>query len=189
MQPSGLKNCHVNGVHSIVVRKYQEGLLRVFYTTPDHGLWKNQPGEVMSVAIHSHHCDLALVPLFGAVHSLVFKKTTRGMFMNGYRFRSHIGTGSGSFERVAGAGLELVSRGVLCRGQSAVMRAADLHTVYVSKGSRAAWLVCEGREDPAYDSVCYTNADLGSWTPNGLYVPMTDEQVRADLAGLLLYGV
>lgn len=64
------------------------------------------------------------------------------------------------------------------------LRAKDMHTIYVPKGESAAWVVCEGKEDPSYAKspfVWSNDRDLEHFDWSGLYQPMTADYVQQTL--------
>ena len=58
----GLWNCHTKGLHSIVLDETDSLLTRVFFTTHEHDLWKNEYENPRSIAIHGHHVDIKITP-------------------------------------------------------------------------------------------------------------------------------
>lgn len=59
------KNCHVRGVHSIVLRDLGGQLVRAFLTSPDHLLHQNTPEGGYSLGIHDHLYGLTLEGVTG----------------------------------------------------------------------------------------------------------------------------
>lgn len=93
-----------------------------------------------------------------------------------FAWDSAIGGGAGKFERTGatrsfGIGVER-----LCEGNNLALAAEEIHSVSVEQGVRAAWLVTEGRPDPAYKAFAYSLTDLTFFTSAGLYSPMTRAQ-------------
>ena len=177
-----LLNCHSKGVHYFVLHEYKDGrVLRMFLCEPDHELWKNncevtlsEPHE-LSVAIHPHHVDIEITPVFGYLWNLEFRKKKHHAFQKGqmkfkkFRWSSQISTGNGGFEYLGEQYLILEKFRMLHPDKKFKMKSNELHTVYVTKWQTAAWLVDEKPASSGYDSVNYSNADLTKWTPEGLY--------------------
>lgn len=175
---NAIRNCHVSGLHSVVLHDEPGNGIRMFYADECHGLAWNEGGrDPMPLAIHSHHRDITLVGVFGAAESLRYHiGGDGGVRLTKCRFESAI-TGK--------RGGELVSRGVtrhlwmhertvLSLGVESHLAADELHTVTVPPRTPAAWLVIEGAEDPDYVSTCYTNRP--SWDAGFLYItPKRDE--------------
>ena len=176
-----LSNCHVPGLHSLVLDATPGTMVRMFYAAGDHSLWLNEVRDGkfvhdMSLAMHGHHCDLDLVPIVGHFQNI----TTRiaqdlhqsDILLDSFKWTSYINTGKGNFEPT---GTERLLKPVsnIYEDRRACMRADDLHTVFVERNTEAAWLVFEGREDPDYNALSYSNVDLGKFTTDGLYHKMT----------------
>jgi hypothetical protein len=167
-------NCHVIGLHSIVLR--ERPMVRMFVTTPDHGLWRKVDGIPSTIAFHSHRSDLVLETVAGEFFNwLVSANVAHFLITSLGRFKwdSAINGGTGTFARLDGSTDFYVSSRRLEPGKSVAMGAAEIHTVEVEATKRAAWLVYEGEEDPAYEAISYSAVDLTAFAPQGLYRPMT----------------
>lgn len=178
---AAIRHCHASGLHSVMLHDEAENRIRMFFADKDHQLaWDERGKTPMPLAVHSHHCDVTLVGIFGGAKTLHFQlgQADGGYAVTKCRFESAI-TGDGHGK--------LTSRGVtrhlwihselttvLQTGQHVAMPADALHTVTVPQGSDAAWLVFEGPEDPDYQSLCYTN--YPHWSPGLLY--RTPDQVE-----------
>ena len=70
----GLMNCHVEGVHSVVMQDEPGNRLRLFYATKAHQLWRNSFPHAwnMSLAVHPHHCKVRLIQIFGHIENQKF---------------------------------------------------------------------------------------------------------------------
>ncbi len=178
-------HAHSRHVHSVVLNAGTP-TVRLYFADRNHTLWKNyltfragecKFNESMSVAVHSHRQTISLLPIFGNVYNFSFSQhaPTFGAVpchLQAFRYRSAILTGKGGFEP---AGHETIYYKRECRLSSLLrLGAKDLHTIYVSKGERAAWFVIEGSADPEYDSTCYSNADLTAVDFSELYKPMSE---------------
>lgn len=172
-----LINCHVRGLHSLVLDPAPR-MRRIFFATPDHEM--AGPDDL---ALHSHHCDVELRPLYGGEHVIHWRpadvpSTVTAAIYTGFLYSSVITGKVGRFE-VTGEprGFSLLWSRLV---EPAKLRARDIHTVSVELHQRAAWVVVEGAEDQAYDPTCWSRRDLSRWTPEGLYQPMTEEFLKAE---------
>jgi hypothetical protein len=166
--------------------------IRLFFADWNHELYHNRLGHFenkpLSLAVHPHHCPITLF-------------TTRGFFTN-YRmylvrdgqhlrfpynwptlrqfvFDSKLLGGKGGFTAGEPGNFAYQSDGRnYAEGQSAVMEAKGLHTVFVPKEERAAWLVFEGPSDPDHKPVAYSNTDLTLFNPEGLYESVGEKQIE-----------
>ena len=182
-------HCHCVGVHSLLFDDTPGARIRLFLATQQHELWKNalipcDPTRGMrgglayslSVGFHPHHCDIELECIegvFTSVHANVLAPWRDLQTMLGvYRYESQINSGacSFSFERHANLAFAPYSRVV---GDSLFLPAAQLHTIYVPAGERAAWFVHEGAEDPSYQPMTYSNVDLTTLDTSQLYKPVS----------------
>lgn len=181
---NSLRNCHIKGMDSVMFDNTPGRRVRAFIVGPDHDMWKNLPshGENLSLSIHPHHCDIELSPLFGPSYNLIpYRNNMRMKSYPAWQYRSQITQGDGGFEPL-GPSKDFVCalRAVPLDGPWE-MRADELHTWYVPQAFEAAWLVREGRENPNYDSTCWSDADLTKFDMSQLYQPMDTEY----LLGLL----
>ena len=186
---NAIGDCHVKGLHSLVLNEEPGNRIRMFYASQFHHLaWGERGNQPMPLAIHTHHCDVTLVGIFGTAASLEYQLGGEGgVDLFKCRFDSAI-TGAGALvSRGTHRHLWMTRRVVLNHGASAAMRADVLHTVIVPERQAAAWLVIEGAEDPDFVSVCYTNRPI--WDPSQLYRKPIQSEVeswlRDAIAGLL----
>lgn len=178
-----LMNCHVPGVHSLILDKDDNGFYtRMFITDRDHTLWKNQCGitnkkwDDLSVAIHPHHCDIEIYVIRGIFWNVEFSlKTKRGVEkdeveLGRWEWVSEIkNTGKGGFEPFGTQKLVKTNVRYLPEKQFHKMKSDELHTVFISKGQICAWIIQESEASVPNTGTCYSNADLSKWTPEGLY--------------------
>ncbi len=61
----GIENCHVRGLHSIMLRDVPGDRLRMYFATPSHELHHAPGGPKMALAAHTHHCDVTLINVHG----------------------------------------------------------------------------------------------------------------------------
>lgn len=184
-----LLNCHVQGLHSFVLDARGDYLTRMFVTSPNHLLWKNHCGMMtkewhpLSVAIHPHHVDIEIYPIFGLLWNVEFKvKKNKGenpndCLLDAFKWESEILSGNGGFKWCGEKVLQLQQHRSMMWRRKYSMRADDLHTVYVTKGQTSAWIIQEKVATGKYDGITYSNADLTQWTPEGLYQKPTKDQI------------
>lgn len=177
-----LLNCHALGVHSLVLSEENGFLTRMFITDKDHTLWHNGCGQTykgwmpLSIAIHSHHTDIEIISEFGYLWNVKFSRKKFKTYKQGqvkldrYKWKSHISGDGGKFRKSGPPEfIVLDSFSALHCGFSYKMKSNDLHTVYVTKGQVAAWVVKESEPSDDYDPLVYSNVNLTNWKPDGLY--------------------
>jgi hypothetical protein len=194
----GFWNCHARGTHSVVLARYPDGRprLRMFACDETHDLWTNAtPGRgkaPMSLAIHAHRSALTVTRVSGRPHQVPALFTDAedddAVSLRAWHYRSQILTGSGGFTLLGARHLDVGPAFVF---DCIHMRQPDLHTIYVPPGERAAWLVHEHEPIATdYDETLYSDDDLGRFSFDGMYRPMThaeaDALVRETLALALL---
>jgi hypothetical protein len=174
-----IHNCHVIGLHSIMLHDEPGNRVRLFVAGKNHRLW----GTPMPLAIHAHHCDVVLVGVSGTVNNLRYELGGAGAIRTReYRYESGV-TGTVSLTPTGQeVSLTQVDLRPVTSGVSASMGASELHTVKVDRYHAASWFVIEGAEDPEYDSLCYTNNP--SFDPSQLYVRGSSAAAASLLAGL-----
>jgi hypothetical protein len=184
-----LLNCHTLGVHSVVLNEQNGYLTRMFFTTEDHVLWKNHCGMMtkewhpLSVAIHPHHVDIEIYPIWGLLWNVEFDvKKNKGYNPNDclldvFKWTSSILNGKGGFKWSGEKILQLKEHRLMTWNRKYKMRSNDLHTVYVTRGQPAAWIIQESVATKVYDEITYSNVDLTKWTTDGLYQKPTMEQL------------
>lgn len=184
-----LLNCHTQGVHSFILDAKGDYLTRMFVAAPEHLLWQNHCGMMkkqwhpLSIAIHPHHVDIEIFPIFGLLWNVEFEiKKNKGFNQNdcmldAFKWKSEILSGSGGFQWCGEKTLCLREHRSLLVRRKYYMKANDLHTVYVTKGQPAAWIIQEKVATRPYDGICYSNVDLTQWSATGLYRKPALEQI------------
>lgn len=171
-----LLNCHSIGLHSFPI-SFENGLYRrVFYASENHNLWKTNPLEI---AIHPHHVDIKITVLDGTLNNLVYEKSPDGEELMSFKWNSEILNGNGGFERIGSERLKCTEVDMLGKGDYVTMPACKMHTVYVSKGEKCVWLIEEYKPTCDYFPINYSNVDLTTWTPEGLYIEV-GENIKQD---------
>jgi hypothetical protein len=179
---NAIENCHAPDLHSIVLHDQPGNRLRIFYADWNHNLHRNKSGK-FSIAIHSHHCALRFIGLFGGATNDVYAITPHSAGAFGeMRYQSAITTGAGSLIPTGKrAGVHLLRSERLTSNPK--LAAHELHTIHAESGARSAWLVIEGAEDPSYESVCWSNDPKPDFA--GLYKPVDSERVSYLLTEIL----
>lgn len=171
-----IRNCHAPECDSILFDDTPGARVRAFIVGNGHNLFQNygMSGKPLSVALHSHHCAVRLVPIFGRVYNVrPIGHLGRPRYAQ-FKFQSQINSGKGGFTRTPGDDNTMAVRLDLMELKRSVdMKASDIHTIAVAYGEPAAWMVYEGEEDPTYDGMCYSDADLENFDFSALYKPMS----------------
>ena len=168
-------DCHIKGLHSIVIAERPDGsLLRMFITDKDHEMYKWG-----NLAIHDHHRDLKLLRLCGEPKHFKFA-LTQGNAFQCFKFSSAI-SGIGRFEKQDKRASFSKSYSYMTKmtveDPLIALQGNELHTMTVPKGEVACWLVEEGASNRDYTGEAYSLQDLEEWTPEGLYNPMKSTQI------------
>ena len=159
-----LKHCHVYGMWSIVLHDGKQNRIRIFFADNDHKLHLNTQDfrNPMSLAIHPHHCNVVLYPLFGDIHNITFIESHSKHFPDEIKllklqYNSAILNASPSITVVGEQSLFYDRNSDYKMYGPINMYAKELHTIYIPKTHTAAWIVFEGKEDDTYENVMYSN--------------------------------
>lgn len=148
------KNCHIKGLHSIVLYSDKfNRLLRLYLTTPDHELHDStRDSLVINLGVHSHRYDLTLSRVHGDAFNIEYVKSN---YEKAYRnqVRSYMFRSKDDFGY---CGDVFLSRGKLSMIDRLFLPKDALHTVFVRECDTASWLVQEGFEERNY-TMLYTN--------------------------------
>lgn len=166
---NSITGMHHKHADSVLLQSFP--MIRMFY---------KRQGVVIGpdeIAIHSHHCDITIVPIMGTLLNVA---ASRGPIYaetyNCWRYSSKIRDGRGGFERLQQ--VESLATTTEVVKAPLYMPSFRLHTV-ACMVPETAWIVCEGeQDDPSYSPVTYSNNDLSKWSSEGLYGAMTEEQYR-----------
>jgi hypothetical protein len=165
-----LRNCHAQGLDSVMFYNKPGERIRAFVASPDHDLWHNDNGKRIHLAVHQHHCDVTLVPVFGETYNMRPRFDAEGERYEPYKYVSQITTGKGKMELEWGSRRFTLVPEVLVN--TIHMKAHEEHTIYIPKGQPAAWFVYEGKENPNYDSTCWSNNALELFNFSQYYQPV-----------------
>lgn len=174
-----LFNCHVKGMHSIMLLESPGKTIRLYVAEPDNELWANHPdniknGGTLSLAFHPHHCNLTIETVVGSLYNWEVVEVANGvsdLILDKFIYQSQIIDGDIFFKRANPdkVGIKTTNITWLPKGTSLPMKANAIHTVYCSRSEYTAWLVYEGLEDKNYVSNAYSNTDLTKESFEGLY--------------------
>jgi hypothetical protein len=182
-------NCHVRGMHSIVLSKRANGsLFRLYVAEPQSDLHLNY-GEVLRsfipvptyrLGVHAHHCELSLRVIKGEALHWIYEPTqapklTAGVdILGAYQYNSKLRGEQPGFTYVRNARLQCVDFRIL-KASAANRACIDLpaeamHTMAIDyQQNYVAWLVEEGAEDHEYEPLTYSLIDLEKFDFTGLY--------------------
>lgn len=175
-----LLNCHVRGVHSIMLLECPEKTIRLYISMPDSEMYKNQPCNIkngLSVAFHPHHCNLTIECIKGFIWNTLVKEVDIGYSVTKYIYKSKIKEGNMAFLKLKDTNVYFDKCTLLGAGNSISMLANEIHTVGCLKDAICAWFVYEWKEDKDYKPYCYTNVDPNKQVSEDLYIKPTKRQV------------
>ena len=181
------KHCHAKGVYSIYIC---DGI-RIFFTSKGHELYKNNCLRIknsigfsetlsnLSVGFHNHHAHLKLQCLKGSLYNIWGNdKECYSKGFSCFKFDSKINGGTGGFVTYnAGFTIGPHSYSKLERDEILEIWPYEFHTIYVEPGEEAAWIVFEGKENPDYIPLCFSNWNLEKFSSEALYKPMAEDEL------------
>jgi hypothetical protein len=169
---SGLANCHVPGVYSLVLRERQSpevGMLRIFHTSSlcNLDLWE---GADFRLKPHNHRQSIRLTLLKGSAQNirLNFKPKHEPLAVWKYKFGSALLNQQFSVERMWREDVDLETQEIT--KEPLHLHWSEVHTVTAEPGS--AWLVEELELAPEDTSRCYSISHRLSLSSEGLYRQM-----------------
>lgn len=134
-------DCHVRGLHSIVLKNDNGQLTRAFFTTYNHFMHENHLNRSLALGIHDHLYDITLEGVSGQFCNHVFE---RGMQVGATLVNRFSSTPElKKFWSVDGVKLKTFQW--LQAGDVVWMDHKELHTVFVEEHEMACWLVYEGK--------------------------------------------
>ena len=164
-----LLNCHIAGLHSIMLLDCPGKTIRIYITDPDHQL-----NTANGIALHPHHCSLTLDVVYGELGNSIFKidndNAFGGVEYNRFIYESHINTGQMGFKLDGSDYLRVQKYKRLRTGDSCFMKASEIHTVSCPVNTSNAWIVYEGKNNPNYKPYAWSNKDLTKESSEGLYL-------------------
>jgi len=176
-----LKNCHVKGLHSIMLIDSPGQTVRLYIAERDHDM----AGD--NLALHPHHCNLTLEVVRGKINNITYRTGKSVETRAKWLYQSQITTGKMGFTLIDLIDRSLIqnSSKILQQGDVIGMNASTIHTVKVNKGELAAWFVYEGMEDPNYVPYCWSNNDLANFDATGLYQKFQSMEEIRDLLQMI----
>jgi hypothetical protein len=181
---SGLANCHLPGLYSLVLSERQNsniGMRRVFYVGKDckMDLWE---GADFRLKPHNHRQSIRLKLLRGDAQNISINVGFGTLRLWCYRFGSALLDGSFTLERMFYENAHTVARRIPEDGL--YLHWNEVHTVTAEPG--AAWLVEELELAPPDTARCWSVSDHLQLSNDGLYRPMIAEEI-AEIEELI-YG-
>ncbi len=185
-------NCHVKGLHSLVVDQDDQGRLRrIFFTTPYSEI-QERDGEAdqafppLRLSAHDHRYALQLTMLRGTMKHWILRPGGHGvgpaeghkLWTKQFRYQSPLIDGhQGAFRQTGTGTFHLEDFRVLSRhsfnGPRVTLPASVIHTV-ATVGHFVAWEVQEGRPAKAYKGFAYSNENLEAFPFEQHYQTLPD---------------
>ena len=171
---SGLMNCHVQGLHSLVISKKSDGsMFRVYFADQGHAMGSLLNGDgQFSLAPHNHRYPLTMVLLHGTVVNWKVLLSTTGMRVNQFEFKSALHGGDFELTHLGTYRIAFEPK-VVCQ---LTLPSSDIHSVTVSSPT-ASWLICEHPSDRHSTHFYSRNSDQNQLSRVGLYEPMNQPQL------------
>lgn len=166
-----LFDCHVKGLHSIMLLDSPGKTIRLYLTDKDHEL-NPFMNRVINVGYHPHHCDLTFKIVTGQLVNIIAEESNDLDFdfeIDKYLYKSKISKGKMRFDHIGKVDMKIINKKYLIKGDELFMRADEIHTVSVEKNKVCAWLVFEGKKDPKYIPYCYSTTNLNYQSGENLY--------------------
>lgn len=180
---SGLRNCHLHGLHSFVIANRTSpafGMTRVYYAEDRMLLWDRDHGD-FNVKPHNHRQKIRMIKIFGDVTNWEFANIppngdqSRGLKVYRYRFGSALLNGKFELGAPTDYVLEYTPR-KLQADEPILLPSVYTHTVTAAPGS--AWMIQEYEEAPKDQGLyCFSTTPKLELNSAGLYIPMTAREV------------
>jgi hypothetical protein len=176
-------NCHVEGVHSLMLLDSPGKTIRLYIADTNHKLSQNNSVDVevlpLTAALHAHHCNLTLHCIHGQILNWGAKESDKGIKLKKYLHHSKILKGAIQFEKIADESyLETTNETFLNVGDSLSLKASDIHTIAAMSERVASWLVYAGKEDENYIPYCWSNVELQNEDYSVLYQKPTEQDIH-----------
>lgn len=185
---SGIYNCHVKGVDSLVLeeRKSQYvGMERLFIASPGSPIVFSNAGDRgdFTCMPHNHRANLSITVLRGQLTNVMyqplssnfFRKLNAAAFLHQYEFTSQILTGRTKLEYKKILQVEDLGNTTYRVGDTFHLQASDVHTVIASPD--CIWHVDEGYLYQTLPVYCYSHFPDKKIDTAELYQDMTPDQV------------
>lgn len=198
-------NCHVKGLHSIMLSNIEGKRIRLYITEYGNELVNNYnfkdrygltiENKITTLGFHAHHCNLTLVVLKGNIYNTILNSNRiydaptidNLLKLNIYEYISKILKGKINFKLLKKDNYYLVENSFkFKKGSSISLNANVIHTIGLSEEkSKSAWLVLEGKEDKNYNPIIYSNQELDKINTQNLYIKPTEVQIYELLKQLM----
>ncbi len=174
-------NCHVKGLHSIMLLDCPEKTIRMYITDKSHDLYKNFTTP-NSLSFHPHYCELTLHCIYGQLTNICMRLENEIQgndchYYDRWLYSSIISNGEISFVKDGTDVLKKLAPEKIKESDSVYMKASDIHTVACKKHTVNAWMVYEGKENKNYKPHAWSNSDLSNIDKSGLYIKPTFSQI------------
>lgn len=208
---TGIRNCHMMGLHSIMLHNEEGNRVRIYVTTSDLNTISNYiPPEDdlagisaterdsyraarcvdMPLGLHGHRTEIRLHTIVGQLYNITADVVhNRSGSLRSYLYTSSIdGQGSRRMGPVNGH-TAFRAVGVKCKqiyvGESVVMAPNQLHTVHTH--GLTSWAVFERGEFSSESSSHFFsyNHRIPEQPEEGMYEPMTSDECKALLVAVL----
>ena len=176
---SGLKNCHIPGLYSLVISERQSemiGMRRVFYASPECRLSEMWDGADFMLKPHNHRQDIILTKLCGSVTNIKVIQSGPDRPYTVYRYGFGSALKDGSFTLTRMWKEDIGFREQPITESPLLMHWSEFHTIIAAPGS--SWMVEERQMAPAScERLLSVNHNL-SLSAEGLYIPLTESELR-----------
>lgn len=165
---SGIANCHIKGVHSLVFRRWRGGgMLRAFITVDGHGL---KVSDGLPLAPHDHRFRIGLKHLCGDVQHHRFSEGDGERFVR-HQYVDALRNGEAELKPI---GVVRMREVVAPLGKREILAESEVHTITVAS-EFSAWLVFEGTERQQHNAL-YHREECPQLDFGGLYKPMLADE-------------
>ena len=151
-------HCHVKGLHSIMLLDAPEKMIRLFVADIGNQMYFNKRDTFktmpLSLGFHASHCDMTISCIKGDVSNWIVTDTMKDddplkFPVKKYLHTSQIKTGLIGFQKESESFLKTLKTSIILQGDSLFIPAKTIHTFSCDPNKITAWLVFEGKEDPA----------------------------------------
>ena len=151
-------DCHVKGLHSIVLRNTNGILTRCFLADSNHNMYRNLNFDdmLLNLGVHSHRYDINITGVSGSAINMIFCESDTGVEVSKYKFKN-----ADDSDYIGESFLELKKLQAVQKDDSIYMLSNELHTMYVPKGQKASWIVQEFKTISDYTYLYTNNSPLG----------------------------
>jgi hypothetical protein len=134
----------MTGLSSIVVEDNYGQLVRAYLCDDNHRMWTNTVGGKPELGIHDHKYNIKIQRIQGEIINHTYDSVIQGDPHYQYDFTSIMNGGSEKIKPRSSKSMLMWLKSELLMDYGIEIPYAELHTVEVREGKRAAWLVTEG---------------------------------------------